>query len=440
MLLPFCTFKDNNRTIWNYRDSANPELKVSKDFAYCSLFRDNYAIFGEYIGESENCKILFGIIDIDLNIIEPAIYDSLEFYPNKSYCFIGTLGTNFNYHEELKNPGPLGKGDFHKEIIFNIKGCKFWHIGKEIVPINKDLFVVVNKPDKVNLYNSDGRLISELPFSISKESFFNHITHEKEMVDLVFDYVEKSNDLIRLKYYYCGVYPGEEGEYYYMHYYYFFNAKGDFLGESEKEDAYHSQFFMKSGWRNNLENIEIIPNDLVPHSLSSIHSELLKNNLVYSKYKHPSKWDELFVFELTDGTKFWSPETHELVPKYNVYDSISYGEFKGSTFIDIFEYNPGYIEWLIDTNQFAFRNLDDFWINGNPKILSLDNISDVNKRTLWEYLKNNNKASKYGDYRLSKKDVFVLKQKGILSDTDFCDSNFKFKETTIMINNASQRT
>lgn len=309
MLLPFCTFKDNNRTIWNYRNSANPELKVSKDFAYCSLFRDNYAIFGEYIGESENCKILYGIIDIDLNIIEPAIYDSLEFYPNKSYCFIGTLGTNFNYHEELENPGPLGNGAFHKEIIFNTRGCKFWRIGKEIIPINKDLFVVVNKPDKVNLYNSDGKLISELPFSISKPSPYDKL----ELVNLTFDYLDKSNDLIRLKYFHCGAEPGwhdDDGpEYWFMYYYYFFSFQGNFLGESELEDAYKSQSFMKSGWRNNLENIESMPNDLVPTSLNSVYSELLKNNLVYSKYNQPYEWNDLFVFELSDGTKFWSPET-----------------------------------------------------------------------------------------------------------------------------------
>jgi hypothetical protein len=309
MLLPFCTLKDNHRTIWDYRNVSNPELKVSKDFAYCSLFRDDYAIFGEYIGESENCKILYGILDIDLNIIEPAIYDTLEFYPNKSYCFIGTLGTNFNYHEEEGNPGPLGNGAFHKEIIFNIKGAKFWHIGKEIIPINNDLFIVVYKPDKVNLYNFDGRLISELPFSISKTSPFD----KRETVNLIFDNVMKSDDLIRLKYFHCGVYPGsldDDGpEYWQMHCYYFFDTKGGFLGESELEDAYMSQYFMKPGWRNNLENIYRISNDVIPRSLSLVYLDLLKNKLVFSKYETPFNWDELFVFELADGTKLWSPKT-----------------------------------------------------------------------------------------------------------------------------------
>jgi hypothetical protein len=124
----------------------------------------------------------------------------------------------------------------------------------------------------------------------------------------------------------------------------------------------------------------------------------------------------------------------------SVDECINYGQFKGNTFIDIFEYNPGYIEWLITTNQFSFQNLNDFWKNGNPKKLSLNNISDFNKKKFMEYLKSNNKASKFGDYMFSKTDVYVLKQNGVLTETDFCDWNFKFKETTIIVNNTPNMT
>jgi len=440
MLLPFCTFKDNHKTIWDYRNVSNPELKVSKDFAYCSLFRDDYAIFGEYSGDPENGKILYGILDNDLKVIEPAIYDSLEFYPYKSFCFIGKLGTNFNYHEEVGSTMPFTDGAFHQKVIFNIEGSKFWYIGKEIIPINKDLFVVVNKPDKVNLHSSDGYLISELPFSISKPSPFD----ESKIVKLKFQIIEKSDDLIRLKYFHCEEQPGWHDSVIigrcHMYYYYFFSVNGDFIGESEIEDAYKSQYCMKPGWRNNHENIQSIPSDVIPTSLDLVHSELMKNNLVYSKHKNPIEWKELFVFELPGGFKFWSPKTQINKIQISVDECINYGQFKGNTFIDIFEYNPGYIEWLITTNQFSFQNLNDFWKNGNPKKLSLNNISDFNKKKFMEYLKSNNKASKFGDYMFSKTDVYVLKQKGVLTETDFCESDFKFKETTIMINNSSNKT
>ena len=437
MLLPFCTFKNNNITLWNYKNIANPELNIKKDFAYCSLFRDNYAIFGEYSGDPENGNILYGILDTNLKVIEPAIYHNLEFYPYKSYCYIGTLGTNFNYHKEVGNSGQIGHIALHKKIIFNIEGSKFWYIGKEIIPINKDLFVVENKPDKVKLHSSDGRLISELPFSISKSSPYG----KREMVNFIFDNIEKSDDLIRLKYCHTGAEPvwhdDEIPEYWYIYYFYFFSAQGDFLGESEIEDAYKSQYFMNSGWMNNHENIQSIPNDVVPKSLDLVYSELLKNKVVSSKYKIPNEWRKLFVFELPGGFKFWSSKTQINTIPMSIDECINYGQFKGNTFIDIFEYNPEYIEWLITTNQFTFQNLDDFWINGNPKRLLSDNISDFNKKRLWEYLKNNNQPSKYGEYLLSKNNVHVLKLKGVLRDIDFCDSDFQFEEISVIINNAT---
>lgn len=428
MLIPYCKFENNCITRWKYLNLTQPEIESNFEYAYCSLFRNDFAIFGEYLGDANNQIIRYGVLNKNMEVVEPAIYSSLEFYPNSDSCFIGSLDTKMNYHDVY----------LHETTIFNIKNDRFWLIGHTITGFYDNLFLLVNAPYDLKLYRTDGELIHVLPFILKKDL----LKYPEIESDYVFDKLEFCSNYFRIRYWTNGFTKQGKGpydeyddhEYWELEYWFFFNANGEMVGNGVNKDEFTKNEFMRSAWKDGLEELKLLPHGFKPLIVDEVYNDLLENGLLKSEEKMSFGDPEKYVFLTDDGKQLWSPTIFKKYPTSALYDVINFGQHKGESYLDVFKYIPSYIEWIIQSTDISFKNLNDFFKKGNPNKLILDSMSKINQEILYNYIKKHNIKSESGHYMINNNNIRELKKLNILSDLNFEEYEYRFSEKLIKLN------
>ena len=106
ILIPYCKFQNGYPPKWGFEEVKGKNKHNSRTgliYGYCSPFYGKFSIFGQYHYHSRNKNLTFGLVDKNLNLVENAIYSSLEVYPFNNYCFIGTLNSKIEDNKGLNN-------------------------------------------------------------------------------------------------------------------------------------------------------------------------------------------------------------------------------------------------------------------------------------------------------------------------------------------------
>ena len=160
ILVPYCKFQNGYPPKWTYYNISGHREFLSPGFiyGYCSIFRDKYAIYGQYHYHSRDKNLVFGVINKKMESVENAIYSFLQFYPGTSNCFIGRLNTNQSVEKESPS----------HQVFFNINN-HFWTTGFDIIPISNNLFIVNNLNQEIKIVSTEGIQIFRLPFFVNKQ-------------------------------------------------------------------------------------------------------------------------------------------------------------------------------------------------------------------------------------------------------------------------------
>ena len=153
MFIPYCKFQNDYPPKWGYCEITGKPC-TDLIYGYCSLFRGDFSIYGQYHYKSRDKNLVFGVLNKKFESIENNIYSNLEFYPQSSTCFIGILNTNTRLNFM-----------FPARVFFNLENG-FSIYGNEIIPINEKYFAVSNINFDLKIYTIQGDLLYTFPFFI----------------------------------------------------------------------------------------------------------------------------------------------------------------------------------------------------------------------------------------------------------------------------------
>lgn len=431
MIVPFCKVDKDLRHCWTYFDLEKSEILDNYEFAYCSLFHNEFAVFGLYFDFELKSNIQYGVLNSKMEVVVPPIYESLEFYPNSDSCFLGRI--NFGTYQRF-------------EVIFDLKE-RFKFICYEVVPIKNKLFLLVYK-DKdgggkdIRIHRSNGEHIQTLPFLMNFEEPFDKEYNSENPYS--FDKVAFSSDYFQLIYCKSGTInfgrsqyeDNDHIEYWFKNYYLNFDFEASLIAQSNNENEIANVW--RSGWRNELEELKWLPKNVKPLSLNRVCNELSRKSLISFNKEIKLEFPEKYVFQTLNNSVLSEPKI--LIDDLNtsVWENVSRGRFIGNRYIDIFKYNYKYIEWIIKTWNISFV-LENFFINGMPYKINLTYISLENQDRLYQYLKNNSEPSKFGDYLLTNKIIEELLEFKIIKSTDFVKFEYGFSDELKQLNNLKSK-
>lgn len=286
-LVPFCKFQNGGYPPkWGYMDVSSG-LRTDLIFGYCSPFRGNYAIFGQYHYNGRNKNLVFGIIKKSIdNIIENSIYNYLDFYPNSCTSFIGKINTKTRLNNSIST-----------EVFINIED-NFSIVGNLIIPIDEYTFAVVNEPFDVRIFNINGKLIYDLPFSIDefgKASEISQVSYDFNKA-LSFEDGGFRLKFINTKMEKHIVDDGYFETYTENYFDYDFNSKYKLIDKGKN---------LRQKESNKYEEFKLPSNDLIELSYVEVLEDLIKQRLLDSNNIFHPIFYRAKLYQHKSGLKYW---------------------------------------------------------------------------------------------------------------------------------------
>lgn len=289
ILVPYCKFQNGYPPKWGYIDTSNGSIYTGLYYGYCSLFRNNYAILGEYHHYSKDRNLVFGVINKKMESVENPIYSYLEFYPRTSNCFIGTLNTKNRFEDN----------NFNK-VFFNVENG-FIILGREIIPINEKI-LTVNDGLFIKIITIEGKLLSKQPFYIDSNGnpteFHKDSYSFKEITDFengfCLDYFKTE-----ITYYQDEDPLYELDTYNEQHFYFDYNLQGELLYKGPKHNSRDRLVYNDLCWNSN---------DIKEMNFLEVLYELVEQKLIDSdKIYHPVFYGAK-LYQHKSGQKYWEPK------------------------------------------------------------------------------------------------------------------------------------
>lgn len=290
VLIPYCKFQNGYPPKWGYADSSG-KLYSDLIYGYCSLFRGDFSIYGQYHYQSIEKNLVFGVLNKKFESVENNIYSNLEFYPRSSYCFIGILDTKTRLNMI-----------FSTRVFFNLDNG-FSIYGNEIIPINEKFFALNNIDVDLRIYTIQGDLLCALPFFIDDNGNSTKCGRDSFQFYKLLNFGDKGFSLDYYK---------TNPEYH----------QGDDLGDDfETYSESHFQFefnndcelvIMGRNFNDNKENkfedFEWFSDELDGISFTVVQQELFESKLISSDKVISNFFYGAKVYQSKSGTKYWQPK------------------------------------------------------------------------------------------------------------------------------------
>jgi hypothetical protein len=300
VLIPYCKFQDGYPPKWGYADSSG-KLYSDLIYGYCSLFRGDFSIYGQYHYQSRDKNLVFGVINKKLEYVENIIYSALEFYPQSSTCFIGMLNTNTRLNLM-----------FPARVFFNLENG-FSIYGNEIIPINKKYFALNNIDVDLKIYTIQGDLLCTLPFFIDYSGNSTEAGRDSFQFYKLLNFGDKGFSLD------------------------FFKTNREYLQGNELWDDFetyseaHFQFefnnnceLVKKGndlndkIENKFDDCDWFSDELNGISFTGVQQELFESKLISSDKVFSNFFYGAKVYQSKSGTKYWQPKMEDYSTIYKL--------------------------------------------------------------------------------------------------------------------------
>lgn len=307
ILIPYCKFQNGYPPKWSYYDISGQRNFSSPGFifGYCSIYREDYAIYGQYHYHSQDKNLVFGVINRKLESVENAIYSNLNFYPGSCNCFIGRLNSKQNIEKE----------HCVHQIFFNVSN-NFWTTGFQITPLTNRLVLINNLEQEVKIITTEGILVNKLPYYINKDG--KEVPFSKNCLGFLkaIMYGDLGFSLCYLNVinhsYYADEYEMEMVESYCEEYYFFdFDNEGNLLNQGTKTSFDKSRGlsfiqYDESKW---------VPTGIIELSFMEVQTELFENKLISSDNIFNPVFYNASVYKSLWGNKFWEPKSEDFINK-----------------------------------------------------------------------------------------------------------------------------
>lgn len=300
VLIPYCKFQDGYPPKWGYADSSG-KLYSDLIYGYCSLFRGDFSIYGQYHYQSRDKNLVFGVLNKKFQSVENNIYSNLEFYPRSSNCFIGILNTKTSLNMI-----------FSTRKFFNLDNG-FSIYGNDIIPINEGFFAVNNIGVDIKIYTIQGDLFYALPFFIDYSGNSTNCDKDSFQFYKLLNFGDKgfSIDYFKTN---TEFFQGDElwddfETYSESHFQFEFSNDGELVKKGTNLNDKIKIKFDDCDW---------FSDELNGISFAEVQQELFESKLISSDKIFSNFFYGAKVYQSKSGTKYWQPKMEDYSTIYKL--------------------------------------------------------------------------------------------------------------------------